>query len=149
MGVNKAGTSWEVGGAESAGTSGAADSASMMAAPGDGGCAYESSATDSAAGCAESGFAELWDSCVSMSDDADAGGAEAKGEAKEEGPTAVSCAAAAGMKTEGLDAGAGPSVGAGSANGLAAMEEEVSSDGEPAEVFLVIHAGVMAAAPEV
>jgi len=68
-----------------------------------------------------------------MSDDADAGGAEAKGEAKEEGPTAVSCAAAAGVKTEGVDAGAGPSVGAGSANGLAAMTEEVSSDGEPAE----------------
>ncbi len=37
-----------------------------------------------------------------MPDDADAGGAEAKGEAKGEGPTAVSCAVAAGMKTEGL-----------------------------------------------
>ncbi len=37
-----------------------------------------------------------------MPDDADAGGAVAKGEAKEEGLTAVSCAVAAGMKTEGV-----------------------------------------------
>ena len=37
-----------------------------------------------------------------MPDDADAGGADAKGEAKEEGAAAVSCGAAAGMKTEGV-----------------------------------------------
>ncbi|KAA6424636.1 MAG: hypothetical protein FRX49_05304 [Trebouxia sp. A1-2] len=61
MGVNKAGTPWEVESAESAGTSGAAESASMTA-----------------------------------------GGADAKGEAKEEWPAAVFCAAAAGMKTEGV-----------------------------------------------
>ncbi len=29
------------------------------------------------------------------------------------------------------------------------VEEEVSSEGEPVEAFLVIHAGVMAVAPEV
>ncbi len=49
------GTPWEVESAESAGTFSDADSASMTA----GGCAYESSAADSAAGCAESGIAEL------------------------------------------------------------------------------------------